>query len=181
MRLPESSTDMRCISAYWGMGGILLMLAYAIYRLYPKSIAAFDFPFAWYHWLALGLNIGFMAYSEGYKGFQMNFSPRVAARARYLCRYANPLQGTLAPLFCMGYFHAPRRRRVAVILLTIMIIILIIIFQRFPQPWRGILDAGVVVGLAWGMVATVICAIKALSSQAFTHDPEVPGYEAGQT
>jgi len=161
----------------WGVGGFLLLLVYAIVRLFPKSMAAFDFSLSWYHWLALVLNIGFMAYSEGYKGFQLSYSPRVAARARYLCKHASPIQGALAPLFCMGYFDAPKRRRIAAFVLTIMIIFLVIIFQRFLQPWCGILDGGVVVVLAWGMVATLICVIKALASQDFIHDPEVPGYE----
>ena len=141
---------MKRIAALWGIGGFILLLVYAVVRLYSKSIAAFEFSFSWYHWLAFGLNIVFMAYSEGYKGFQNSYSPRVAARAKYLAAHAKPYQSLLAPLFCMGFFDAPKRRRISALMLTIMIVILIIIFQRFPQPWRGILDAGVVVGLSWG-------------------------------
>ncbi len=168
---------MKRIAAIWGIGGFILLLMYAVIRLFPKSIEAFDFSFAWYHWLAFALNIGFMAYSEGYKGFQASYSPRVAARAKYLCAHAKPYQLLLAPLFCMGFFDAPKRRRISAILLTIMIVILVIIFQRLPQPWRGILDAGVVVGLSWGIIATMIYVIKAFVDHQFNHDPEVPGYQ----
>ena len=66
---------MKRIAALWGIGGVVLLLFYAVVRLYPKSLAAFDFSFSWYHWLAFAVNILFMAYSEGYKGFQVNFSP----------------------------------------------------------------------------------------------------------
>ena len=168
------------IAALWGIGGFLFLLIYAVIRLYPKSVAAFDFSFSWYHWLAFAVNILFMAYSEGYKGFQVSYSPRVAARAKYLTQHAKPYQTFLAPLFCMGFFDAPKRRRISALVLTIMIIILVMIFQRLPQPWRGILDAGVVVGLSWGIIATVIYVIKAFGNPQFNHDPEVPGYELKQ-
>lgn len=168
---------MKRIAALWGIGGVVLLLFYAVVRLYPKSLAAFDFSFSWYHWLAFAVNILFMAYSEGYKGFQVNFSPRVVARAKYLSSHAKPYQSLFAPLFCMGFFDAPKRRRISTAILTIMIIILVIIFQWLPQPWRGILDAGVVVGLSWGIVATLSYTYKALVTKHFQHDPEVPGYK----
>jgi hypothetical protein len=168
---------MKRIAAFWGIGGFLLMLIYAVIRLYPKSVAAFDFTFSWYHWLAFAVNILFMAYSEGYKGFQNSYSPRVAARTKYLLHHAKPYQLVLAPLFCMGFFDAPKRRIVSAVILTVMIIILIIFVQRLPQPWRGILDAGVVVGLSWGIVATLIYTFKALVTKQFDYDPEVPGYK----
>ncbi len=168
---------MKRIAALWGIGGVVLLLAYAVIRLYPKSVAAFDFSFSWYHWLAFAVNILFMAYSEGYKGFQANFSPRVVARAKYLSSHAKPYQLFFAPLFCMGFFDAPKKRRISTFILTIMIIILVIIVQWLPQPWRGILDAGVVVGLTWGILATLAYTIQAMITKQFIHDPEVPGYE----
>ena len=50
--------------------------------------------------------------------------------------------------------------------LTVAIVILIIVFHRLDQPWRGVLDAGVVVGLSWGIVTIVICAIKTFAGSA---------------
>ena len=168
---------MKRIAAIWGIGGFIFLLVYAVIRLFPRSVEAFDFSFTWYHWLVFALNIIFMAYSEGYKGFQVSYSPRVAARAKYLSDYAKPYQSILAPLFCMGFFDAPKRRRISAVLLTIMIVIFVILVQRLPQPWRGIVDAGVVVGLTWGIVATMIYVIKAFADDQFNHDPEVPGFQ----
>jgi len=53
----------------------------------------------------------------------------------------------------MGYIHATNRRKILSIGLTIMIICFVIIARLLPQPWRGIVDAGVVVGLAIGVIS----------------------------
>jgi hypothetical protein len=79
----------------------------------------------------------------------------------------------LAPLFCMGFFNAPRRRIITSILLTLMIVIFIVAIRLLPQPWRGILDAGVVIGLAWGVIATSAFCIQAFTSDSFDIDAEV--------
>jgi hypothetical protein len=67
------------------------LLGSAVYRLIPLAIAAFSTHFPCFHWLAWGASILFMAYSEGYKGFQLHFSPRMVARALYLSDHPNAL------------------------------------------------------------------------------------------
>jgi hypothetical protein len=42
-----------------------------------------------------------------------------------------------------------------------------------PQPWRGIVDLGVVIGLAWGLVALGVFTVQAFSGR-LNHAPEVP-------
>lgn len=163
--------------AIWGLGGVLLLLLSACYRLWPKAVDAFSHPFGWHHWLALvGIVCG-MAFAEGYKGFQLAFSPRTAARARYLRQNPRVSHVALAPFFCMGYFHATKRRRITSISLTLGIIMLIVLVSFTPQPWRGIIDAGVVVGLAWGIVSLLVFGIRALGRNAFPYSPEVQGEE----
>lgn len=162
----------------WGVGGFMLLLLAAIYRLTPIALEAFFYPLTWYHWLVLLLHTVFMAYSEGYRGFQQGYSPRLVARACHLQRRPTPLRVALAPLFCMGYFHTTKRRMTAAYALTVAIVILIVIFQRLPQPWRGVLDAGVVIGLLWGVLATSWFTLQALRTDDFTYSPEVPLEEA---
>jgi hypothetical protein len=116
-----------------------------------------------------------MAYFEGYKAFQLGFSPRVAARARYLRDHPSLLHALLAPLFCMAYFHASRRRQITSISVTAGIIVLVILVRMLPQPWRGIIDGGVVVGLAWGLVTLALFGYQALTNSSFPYPPEVPG------
>lgn len=165
---------MGLLSAFWGVSGFLLLLVYAVYRLALVALQALSGALTWYHWVVLLGNIAFMAYYEGYKGFQRGYSPRLVARASYLIEQWTPLRLLLAPLFCMGFFHAPKRRIVSAVVLTIVIIVLVSIFRQLPQPWRGVLDAGVVVGLAWGIVATLALVARALIARDPGVDPEVP-------
>lgn len=164
---------MRILAIIWGIGGILLLLLFAIWRLFPNALDAFNFEFNFLHWLLLLVNTLLMAYYEGYKGFQLAFSPRIAARARYLSEHGTIFQLILAPFFCMTYFDAPQRRVRATWILTICIVILIIIFQQLPQPIRGILDVGVVIGLAWGSISTALFSIQAFTQSDYNHDPEL--------
>lgn len=160
--------------AYWGLAGVMLLLGSAVYRLAPIAFEALAFEWLWYHMIAFIVVLVFMAYAEGYRAFQLAFSPRVAARARYLLTYSNFLHIVLAPLFCMAYFHAPRRRRVTSLSVTAGIIVLVILVRLLPQPWRGIIDCGVLVGLAWGLVSLAIFGYQALTRETFDYAPEVP-------
>jgi hypothetical protein len=162
------------LGAFWGLAGVILLLAGAVYRLTPLAVDALSHDFLWYHWIALVLVVFFMAYFEGYLAFQQAFSPRVAARARYLLTHHNRLHALLAPLFCMAYFHAPRRRRIASISVTAGIIVLVVLVRFLAQPWRGIIDGGVVVGLSWGLVSLTFFGFQALTAERFPHSPEVP-------
>lgn len=162
------------IGAVWGLAGILALLFSAVLRLWPLAVEAFSHPLAWYHRVALLFIALGMAYFEGYKGFQMAFSPRTAARARHLLQNPVPLHILLAPFFCMGYFHATRRRRITSISLTLGIVLLVVLVRFLSQPWRGIIDFGVVVGLAWGIVSLLAFSVQALGEDDYPYDPEVP-------
>lgn len=160
--------------AVWGVTGVVLLLSSAVYRISFLVWGAFTVPFKWYHWLALAVCVLFMAYAEGLRGFQQHFSPRVAARARHLRGHPQVLHVIFAPFFCMGYFHAPSRRKIVSLSLTAGIIILVLAVHRVPQPWRGIIDAGVVTGLAWGLVSLFWYATAGLTRKDFPFSPEVP-------
>ena len=80
----------------------------------------------------------------------------------------------LAPLFCMGYYHTTRRRLISAYVLTVLIVLFILGFHQLPQPIRGLLDAGVVVGLTWGLVSVYVFSFRALTNNEYTHSPELP-------
>ena len=162
------------LGVLWGLGGVCFLLLFAIVRLSEIGLDSFDYQFAWYHWLVLLANAGFMAYSEGSLGFQKAYSPRLAARFRHLKNHPSFLHSLLAPLFGMGYFHTTRKRLVVSYVLTIVIIIFIFIVHQLPQPWRGITDIGVVIGLSWGLVSTLAYSWRALRTPDFPYSPELP-------
>lgn len=162
-------------AAIWGVFGVAAVLTFAVVRLASIAWVAIDEGLNPMQWLLLITTVILMAWWEGYKGFQLRFSPRVAARALYL--YRNELTtGTklLAPLFCCGYFHASRRARRAAWLGTIGIVLLVLLVHQLSQPWRGILDAGVVAGLTWGTLSLLLSVQQAFMSEGFDHSPEMP-------
>lgn len=166
---------MRLIAALWGVIGVATLLGYAVYRLTPYVIEALGTDWEWYHWAALVINVVVMAYSEGYRGFQKGFSPRVAARARHLHHASShPLHKIFSPFFVIGYLHAPLRRRISAIAVTSTVIVLVVIVRHLDQPWRGIVDAGVCVGLVWGIVSVLWLSYQALTADEFGVNPELP-------
>ncbi len=165
---------MGTFGAIWGLTGVFLLLGSAVYRLSVIAKAAFSRDLVWQHWAVLLISIFFMAYAEGYRAFQQRFSPRVAARAKYLRNHPNTLHALLGPLFCMGFFHATRRRKITSVSVTTGIIVLIVLVRLLPQPWRGIIDLSVVVGLGWGIVSLAFFSYRAFASDSFDYPPDVP-------
>ena len=160
--------------ALWGVGGILALLGFSVVRLMDRVIEMFAHDLRWYHWVTLALVLICMAYTEGYRGFQRAFAPRVAARAKYLYHAPRLLYVLLAPVFCLGYFHIHRRRQIALIVLTGFIVLLIGLLRFVAQPWQGMVDAGVVVGLTWGGVSIGVYSVLAFTAETFPYSPEVP-------
>ncbi len=162
------------IAALWGIIGITFSLGKAIHRM---SIIVMDELFTQLSLVEWGALIGycfFMIYFEGYKGFQKKYSPRTAARVKYLYDQPNLLRGLLAPLFCMGYFHANRKTKIKAYVLTIGITLLVMLVKHCPPPWRGIIDLGVILGLSWGLIAFWIYSYQALFGKNFDHSPQTP-------
>jgi len=161
------------IAAIWGVSGALAILVYAVFKMVRHTSEAMTFELNVWHYLVLIVWTFFMAYSEGYKGFQKGYSPRVAARSIYLREKCTWLRLFLAPLFCLGFFHSPRKRKIVVWILLIGIALIVVLFQKIPQPWRGVLDFGVIVGLSWGIIATVVYFFKFWVADKVEFDPEV--------
>ena len=166
---------MKALGYIWGIGGVILLLLFAIYRLAPMAFELRGIELTLLHWSCLVFSIVYMAYAEGYKGFHKGFSPRVVRRAHHLAQHPQPLHLILAPAFCMSYFHTTRKRQIVSFGLTFMIICFVIIARQLPQPWRGILDAGVVVGLSLGVMSLLYFVfLQATTPEANTMSPELP-------
>jgi hypothetical protein len=152
VRSSGDSTAAKLIAAF-GLVQVTLFLGAAISRVTP---------YAWNAWTTGMLSpaqkvlfVGWsalMLYSEGYKGFHLRFCPRVVGRAIELGRRPRPLYLVLALPYCLTLFAATRRQLVARWVFIACLYTLIAVVRLVAQPWRGILDAGVVVGLVWGVV-----------------------------
>lgn len=161
---------------YWGVFGFVLVLVQAIYRLTPLAIEPIvdEQLDRWWLWALFSASIVFNGFAEGYRGFQNNASPRIVARALYLAENPTPLRVALAPVFCVGLFHATRKRLIVSWCLYAGLIAVIIGVRQLAQPWRGIIDAGVVVGLTWGTISVLVYFAKAARGEPMPVPPDVP-------
>ena len=141
----------------WGVGGFSALVAVGLVRLSGQFLRATEVPWSSVQILVALVFVAFMAWTEGSRGFQLSYAPKFAHRAEALRKHATFVQALLAPVYCMGLAWAPARSLAANWALLAVIVALVAAFGVVPQPWRGILDGGVVVGLTWGLFATWYC------------------------
>lgn len=146
----------------WGVLGVIAVLAQALWRLTPFAIDAVRGGLTPLQWVVLVVWTLVAAHAEGYRGFHRGFSPRVVARALYLGEHRRPLFVALAPLYCMALFHAARRRLIVARSFLAGLVVLIVLVRQLSQPWRGIVDCGVVVGLVMGVASILWFYARAL-------------------
>lgn len=157
----------------WACGGVTLLFFQAIVRLLPRALEALDglspSQAFWYAVIVAGL-----LYTEGYKAFYLQFMPRLVARALHLAQSPTWGRVLLAPFFVMALFATTRKRLIISWAVTIGVVILIIIVQKLPMPWRGMVDAGVVLSLGWGLARMLqLLVLSALGSRPH-FEPELP-------
>ncbi len=150
--------------ASWGVLGVSVLLFRALYQLTPFALEAVaSSALGPVHWIVLAAWVAFNAYAEGYVGFHQKFSPRVVERALHLGRNRTPLRVLLAAPYCIGLFSAPRRTMITSWVFVFVIAALVFGVRHVPQPWRGIIDAGVVVGLGIGLISLLAHFFAALA------------------
>lgn len=153
----------RNLLGLWGVVQVVSVLANAIKRLLPVAIQPFQRKdLSTEHW---GLYVGFclvMAYTEGYKAFQLKFSPMVVSRAFNLVQNSSILRILLAGPYSMGMFGASKKRMIVSWSITAGVFSLVKIVKYLPYPYRSIVDAGVVVGLSYGTLSILAYTVKAL-------------------
>jgi hypothetical protein len=167
-------------AAAWALVGWSATLAFAMVRLGVSAVEALSGDLDPLQLAALLANAAVFAWAEGYRGFQKRFSPRAAARVLYLRRHSGAGMAVLAPFFCIGFLRVTPRIRRMTWLGTGLIVLAIIAVRQLPQPWRGIVDLGVVIGLAWGLVTFVAMSARALATGTYPVPPEVPEQAAPQ-
>jgi hypothetical protein len=170
---PLYNDDVRA-PGLWGLAGVLALLGQAIYRLTPYAIDAATHPLTLFQLVVLIGWVAMNAYAEGYRGFHRAFSPRVVARAQALDADPRPWLVAIAPLYCMGLVHATRKRLVVSWILALGIVAIVIAVRLLDQPWRGIIDAGVVVGLGLGCVSILYYVVLARRGQPMPVSPDLP-------
>lgn len=148
----------KVLTSLWGSCGVVYILAKAIKRVVPIALEPFTkaegvVPLTQVQLAAYVITCLWFAYVEGYKGFQLKFSPLVVSRSFTLQPSSPPIHVLLAPLYSMGLFHATKKRMIVSWSVTIGVAAIVAAVKRMPYPWRNIVDAGVVCGLTWGSIS----------------------------
>ena len=166
-----ASNFMAIFGSIWGTGGVLYILYKAISRVFPiayeplkkATATAASLQLTQFQWICYYISILFFGYIEGYKGFQTKFSPLVVKRSFTLVvgsPQATLINYIFAPLYSMGLLHATKKRKITSWSITLGVTLLVSIVKRLNEPWRNIIDAGVVCGLSYGMISILLIYIK---------------------
>lgn len=166
------------LSSLWGTGGFCYILLRSIRKIFPIAadpFAAASTPLSNFHLAAYIFTCLWFAYVEGYKGFHLKFSPLVVSRSLTLQPGKSSFLHILfAPLYSMGLFHAKKKRVIVSWSVTFGVAAIVAAVKRLPYPWRNIVDAGVVVGLTYGMLSILIGYVVALNTGKRPADPALP-------
>ena len=91
----------------------------------------------------------------------------------YLGRHTLETALLLAAPISMGLLRAPRLTMIVAWSVLIGIIVLVVSVRSLAQPWRGIVDAGVVVGLTLGWLSLLVWYIQAMKTGAGAFNSDV--------
>eukprot|EP00930_Biecheleria_cincta_P095980 TRINITY_DN87863_c0_g1_i1.p1 TRINITY_DN87863_c0_g1~~TRINITY_DN87863_c0_g1_i1.p1 ORF type:complete len:214 (-),score=20.73 TRINITY_DN87863_c0_g1_i1:36-620(-) len=148
----------------WAIFTWVIMFAKCIVDLTPGGFEPFQkqnlTSGQWAGYAAIALSIWLC---EGIGAFQRSFSPMVVRRGYELNASSRCYEIVLAPFFSAGLFAAtPTRLLKSWLLMAILIPGLALTVPHLPYPWRGAVDAGVVLGLGWGTAVIAILGLRGL-------------------
>jgi hypothetical protein len=151
--LSPAARALGLLGAAWGVVGISVLLLGGVFSMGPYALQLSWAELSGLERFALLAYLAFMIGGKGYMGFHRGFSPRAAARAAEIARDPRPLRVLLAPLYGMSLIQASMSRLVRSWGLMLAIASIVPLVKVLPQPWRGIVDAGVVAGLSVGLLS----------------------------
>ncbi len=74
----------------------------------------------------------------------------------------------------MAFFDATKKRLIVTYVMWAMIVAVIVLVKLTPQPWRGIIDAGVVIGLFIGVCSLIYYAVRCVNGVPPAASPDMP-------
>jgi hypothetical protein len=144
-----------------------ITLAEASYRLGERALLTVHEGLSAPQWALMLLSITAFGYGEGYRALHRRFFPHVIARASELAhRGERGLRGYLtAPFYVVSLVQADKRALMRAWIGALLIVCAIFIVRAMPEPYRGIVDAGVAVALAIGLGSLVLGYVAAVRSE----------------
>jgi hypothetical protein len=153
--------DRRWAASSFGLFIVALTLFEAVYRLGTRAVLSVREGLSPAHWGLLLVSVVAFAYGEGYRALHRRFVPHVLARASELSTRAGLglRDWLLAPFFllCLAQAEPAELRRAW--LSVGLIVAAVVVVRQLPEPYRGIIDAGVAVALCIGLCSLIFGAV----------------------
>ncbi|MFL2859727.1 MAG: hypothetical protein ACJ0BW_03170 [Pontiellaceae bacterium] len=153
----------------WGFIVISYFILHGLSCVFTYAIELNINDLNWYELTSLIIIVILLTYSEGYKGFQKSFSPRTARRLNSIMLKPTIFRVIFSPLISMGFIESSRKLKYISYGITIMIITFIILIENLSNPWRAIIDFGVLIGLGWGLISFWLSCFKLLLNKELSN------------
>jgi hypothetical protein len=150
------------VVAAWAIGAIALSLVEAIWRLGARASATLQAGLEPHEWATLIVVVALFLYGEGVRALQRRFVPHVVNRTLVVARGGGAVASVLAPLFAMSLVHDAPRAMARAWVGVALIVVAVLAVREMPEPWRGVIDAGVASALSWGLGALLLQSARAL-------------------
>lgn len=150
-----------------GLAVHAILLAEASYRLGERALQTVQEGLSPADWALMLLSVVLFGYGEGYRALHRRFFPHVIARASELARRdSRGLRDFLsAPLYVVSLVQADKRALLRAWTGVALIVCAVFIVRALPEPYRGIIDAGVAVALAIGLGSLIFGYLAAVRSK----------------
>jgi len=154
-------------AATFGLAVHAILLAEASFRLGERALQTVQRGLSAWDWALMLLSITAFGYGEGYRALHRRFFPHVIARASELAhREGRGARDFLAaPFYVVSMVQADKRALVRAWLGVALIVCAVFIVRALPEPYRGIVDAGVAVALAIGLASLIFGYVAAVRSK----------------
>ena len=154
-------------AATFGLAVHAILLAEASYRLGERALQTIHQGLSLPEWALMLLSITAFGYGEGYRALHRRFFPHVIARAGELARREE--RGVrnfmIAPFYVVSLLQADNRALLRAWVGVVLIVSAVFIVRALPEPYRGIVDAGVAVALAIGLGSLIFGFVAVVRSK----------------
>jgi hypothetical protein len=166
---PETRAPNWSVSTF-GLVVVAMTLAEASVRLGVRAVLTVHAVGKGLHsaqYLLLALSVLAFGYGEGYRALHRRFVPHVIDRATTLARtHQRRLRDWLAaPLYMLCLVQAEPRVLRRGWLSVFSIVCAVVAVRELPEPYRGIIDAGVAVALGIGLFSLICGYVAAVRSK----------------
>lgn len=163
---PETRAPNWSVSTF-GLAVVAITLAEASLRLGARALITLHSGLTLAEYALFFLSVAAFGYGEGYRALHRRFVPHVIERAILLARsdMRGPRGFALAPLYVLCLALASRRELVKAWVSVALIVCAVVIVKALPEPYRGIIDAGVAVALGIGLGSLIVGFVAAVRSK----------------